>query len=169
MHTCRAFALPFVLVAVAAVAGGLFVGTARTQRSTTIYCGKATGEQMAQAMLLYTEGDGTWESLAVPRSRIPIADRRAVTLRELPGEAVKNEELAGTQWRYVNLRGVTFVNVDLRRANLEGADLRGATFAETDLRDANLAGADLTGVYFDRFTRWPAGFDPTAHGAVLDD
>jgi hypothetical protein len=34
---------------------------------------------------------------------------------------------------------------------------------------ADLADADLTGVTYDHHTRWPAAFDPAAHGAHLED
>jgi hypothetical protein len=32
---------------------------------------------------------------------------------------------------------------------------------------ANLTHAGLRGARYDRATRWPAGFDPRAHGAIL--
>lgn len=53
-------------------------------------------------------------------------------------------------------------------ARLAGTRLAGSCFRKCDLRRADLAGADLRGLRYDRFTRWPAGFDPVEHGAVLD-
>ena len=35
------------------------------------------------------------------------------------------------------------------------------------LRGVTLTGADLTGARYDHLTRWPAGFDPARHGAIL--
>ena len=52
-------------------------------------------------------------------------------------------------------------------ASLERADLRGALLYTTNLTGANLAGADLTGARYDIWTRWPSGFDPAEHGAIL--
>ena len=64
--------------------------------------------------------------------------------------------LEGADLRYRRLRAA-----DLRCANLRGANLSG-----TDLRFALLAGADITGATYDLATRWPACFDPKAHGAL---
>jgi hypothetical protein len=36
-----------------------------------------------------------------------------------------------------------------------------------DLRNANLRRTDLTGALYDAHTRWPSGFDPQRHGAVM--
>ncbi|HTE20733.1 MAG TPA: pentapeptide repeat-containing protein [Armatimonadota bacterium] len=68
--------------------------------------------------------------------------------------------LAGAQLRAANLRHVYMRGGDLRDVDLREADLTGA-----DLAGADLAGADLRGARYDRFTRWPAGFDPRARGA----
>jgi hypothetical protein len=95
-----------------------------------------------------------------------------------------------------NLRGVVligahlqharFEDADLQKALLNEADLRSASFGDANLKgaflpDANLSeaylgGADLTQAYlkgailrgatYDRFTLWPAGFDPEAAGAI---
>jgi hypothetical protein len=76
----------------------------------------------------------------------------------------------------------------LSGANLADADLRGSDLATSNLSGANLCGADLgtarlesgtllwfpgcsaglRAALYDRDTRWPAGFDPDAHGARLD-
>lgn len=70
----------------------------------------------------------------------------------------------------------------LRGVNLGGADLRGADLTDRPLLRANLARANLayakldgallegtilTGALYNKRTRWPAGFDPQARGAVL--
>ncbi len=36
-----------------------------------------------------------------------------------------------------------------------------------DFRGADLRGTDMHGTYYDARTRWPAGFDPLKHGAIL--
>lgn len=55
----------------------------------------------------------------------------------------------------------------LRSVDFRHADLRGTDVTGKDLSDADLTGAQLEGLKFDRFTRWPAGFDPLRLGAVL--
>jgi uncharacterized protein YjbI with pentapeptide repeats len=54
----------------------------------------------------------------------------------------------------------------LRRAGMEGADLTRADLRGADLTGADL-GADLGDARYDANTRWPAGFDPRKHGAIL--
>ena len=60
--------------------------------------------------------------------------------------------------------------------NLHTADMRGADLRGADLTGANLGGAIYTrrgwvstvrGTRYDAYTRWPAGFDPLKHGAIL--
>ena len=46
--------------------------------------------------------------------------------------------------RYMRLRGF-YLNIDLKRANLEGADLKGANLTWANLKRANLKGANLEG------------------------
>jgi hypothetical protein len=50
----------------------------------------------------------------------------------------------------------------LQQANLQRADLRGA-----DLRGTDPSAALLRGAIYDSHTRWPSGFDPERHGAVI--
>lgn len=72
-------------------------------------------------------------------------------------------------WRFVctDFRGATFIACDVQGADLARADLRGARIWQCDLSSAQLDDVILAGAYFDRFTRWPTGFDPQVHGAVL--
>jgi uncharacterized protein YjbI with pentapeptide repeats len=74
------------------------------------------------------------------------------------------------QWRQEVSRHAP---ADLRYADLRGADLTETELNQADLRGTNLAGAKLdgaklAGAVYDRHTRWPAGFDPRKHGAVLE-
>jgi len=57
--------------------------------------------------------------------------------------------------------------IDLTTVDFRHADLRGTDVTGKDLSDADLTGAQLEGLKFDRFTRWPEGFDPVRLGAVL--
>jgi uncharacterized protein YjbI with pentapeptide repeats len=62
----------------------------------------------------------------------------------------------------VNLHGA-----DLFGADLSGANLAGAWLGNADLDEVELEGAILRGAAYDCYTRWPAGFDPKAAGAML--
>ena len=81
-----------------------------------------------------------------------------------------------------DLVSVALTNADLQFADLRGADLREArlrvidlirpgwrtpTYVEATRRRLKLADVILTGARYDAHTRWPVGFDPQHHGAVL--
>jgi uncharacterized protein YjbI with pentapeptide repeats len=51
---------------------------------------------------------------------------------------------------------------------LKNAKLINTRLAGADLSGADLTGAKLTGAQYDATTIWPAGFDPIAAGAVLE-
>ncbi|MCC2668927.1 MAG: hypothetical protein K0Q72_1398 [Armatimonadetes bacterium] len=55
----------------------------------------------------------------------------------------------------------------LNGADLTSANLRGANLCLATLSMARLNAVDLHGARYDASTRWPDGFDPAAHGAVL--
>lgn len=71
-------------------------------------------------------------------------------------------DLRGACLQYADLLGSILQNVDLRSANLRNARLEAV-----DFRGARLSGADVNGSIYDSNTRWPEGFDPQKHGAVL--
>jgi uncharacterized protein YjbI with pentapeptide repeats len=85
--------------------------------------------------------------------------------------------LSDTNLTHADLTGASLCDANLSRANLHGAHLAGARLLrsilwaahleEADLQGAILGRADLHGALYDRGTRWPAGFDPRAHGAIL--
>ena len=56
---------------------------------------------------------------------------------------------------------------DLIGANLCGADLRDAVLIGPGLKPGTQWGVALTNARYDAHTRWPAGFDPARHGAIL--
>ena len=70
--------------------------------------------------------------------------------------------LAECDLREANLRHASMFQANLRGARLERASLLGADLSGVDLSDANLMGA-----VYDARTRWPDGFDPLPHGAIL--
>jgi uncharacterized protein YjbI with pentapeptide repeats len=71
--------------------------------------------------------------------------------------------LHGVLLRNANLEGASFCETDLTGSHLEDANLRKVSFVSTKLDDVNLEGA-----VFDRWTAWPAGFDPIRAGARMD-
>jgi uncharacterized protein YjbI with pentapeptide repeats len=90
----------------------------------------------------------------------------------LAGANLENRNLSyyplrGANLSSANLRGALLFAANLSQANLQQADLRGASVYNADLTGANLDGADLTGSYYSAGTKWPAGFDPQARGAIL--
>jgi uncharacterized protein YjbI with pentapeptide repeats len=78
-------------------------------------------------------------------------------------------DLRGRNLRRRDLRGADLREADLSRADLREANLRGAWLYHTNLTGADLRGAILAGARFDYRTCWPAGFDPAALGAHLED
>lgn len=76
---------------------------------------------------------------------------------DLGNSSFQNSKLVGA-----NLRGAKGIG-DVLKADLRGADLRGAVFTCTAYY---MEGCKLKGAKFDKSTRWPAGFDVAASGAV---
>ena len=85
----------------------------------------------------------------------------------IPGSPDKGPQLRTARLRRARLSGHALRNADLRGADLREADLSRADLAGADLTGAKLAGARLEGAHYDSHTRWPAGFDPRQHGAML--
>ncbi len=107
------------------------------------------------------------------RTRPPVLSRSGVARTELAGVALhhadlRNADLAGARLSGADLRAADLRNARLQGAMLERADLRGAQLEGADLTGAALEGADLAGARYDAATRWPAGMDPRARGALPD-
>jgi len=112
------------------------------------------------------------------RADLVRANLRRATLRDakLFGADLRHAWLDGAHLADANLTDVMFSGAIMTRADLTGANLTdgtlaGATLTQADLRGANLHNvylreANLRGARYDAATRWPAGFDPEAHGAV---
>ncbi len=91
------------------------------------------------------------------------------------GTDLSKADLRGVDLTQAHLRGCRFVDADLR--DLKGlGSVTSGVFAGADLRGANLSGfrdaavppfTGFKGALFDKWTRWPADFDPVAAGAVL--
>jgi hypothetical protein len=104
--------------------------------------------------------------------------RRTNMTRSILDEALCREaDFRGARLVQASLRGTLFQNADLREAELRKADARGADFTGSDLWKADLRGTDLTGAQLatarlteakvSDLTKWPAGFDWEAAGAIL--
>ena len=85
-------------------------------------------------------------------------------------------DLAEADLAGANLRQSDFLESRLAGANLSKADLRGANLQWAILSDAypwwrqpGRRVVHLEGARYDRFTRWPRGFNPRAAGARLDE
>ncbi|MCS6814193.1 MAG: pentapeptide repeat-containing protein [Cyanobacteria bacterium] len=86
----------------------------------------------------------------------------------LAGEDLSYADLRGVNLQGANLRGCDLSFADLEASDLTGADLRGCLLFSTNLRGATLDGALFTRADFDSYTRFPEGFDPTAHDMTQD-
>lgn len=88
--------------------------------------------------------------------------------QEQPGLVLANVRISGDKhdadFSRCVLQNVNFEGTDLDEANFGSATIRGCNF---DM--AGLERADLTDATYDAETKWPAGFDPEAHGARPDD
>lgn len=103
---------------------------------------------------------------------------------DLSGADLTDANLSAADMDRANLRGAVLRGCRLGRARLRGADLRGANLSDALMGrllwggitldelppEACEHGCDgyvaiLTGAVYDARTRWPAGFDPQAHGA----
>lgn len=77
---------------------------------------------------------------------------------------LEHADLTRANLTHAHLTLASLSDACLRGARLEGADLRSAWLG---CPGAALPAADFHGASYDRKTRWPAGFDPRAHGAIL--
>lgn len=79
--------------------------------------------------------------------------------------------LDGVSFANSNLRNARLVATNLSGANLMFADIDGAEFYNAYLHGADIraywGAIKLAGAQYTLKTKWPAGFDPSAHGAVL--
>jgi hypothetical protein len=80
---------------------------------------------------------------------------------DLSGASLRNADLRGAVLYQSTLVGSKFNDANLERANLEGACIVGADFSRANLTEVKLLDAK-----FDPQTKWPAGFNPIALGAV---
>jgi uncharacterized protein YjbI with pentapeptide repeats len=102
------------------------------------------------------------------RARLNEASLRTANLREA--------SLDEAQLQRADLRDADLSDAALGGANLAGADLRGADLGDAELlliatgdgREITGTDANFHGARYDRRTRWPAGFDPLKHGAILE-
>jgi uncharacterized protein YjbI with pentapeptide repeats len=99
--------------------------------------------------------------------------KRRLGVDSLAGANLSGEDLRWTYLQEVdlaraNLQGADLAGTNLRNANLQGADLRGANLSKANLEEADLRGADLTGVQnliirqiavavYDKETKFPEG------------
>ena len=131
-----------------------------------------------------TDREGWWLGVVLATTMLVGCGLLAVQLRvywatkkhgvqpELQSVVIPGSPDKGPQLRTAKLRGAALAraalrNADLRGADLRGADLRGADLSGADLTGAKLGGARLDGARYDAHTRWPTGFDPRQHAAVL--
>ena len=112
---------------------------------------EAAPQSLREADLAYSE-----------RASRPIENRT----RRGFGEDLANLDLRSLDLENQDLTDADLRGADLRRTRLWGACLRRARLEGADMREADLTLAIVKGAMYDDGTRWPAGFDPQARGAV---
>jgi uncharacterized protein YjbI with pentapeptide repeats len=90
-----------------------------------------------------------------------------ITPADLTNAQLLGATLRGAKLARGVLKGADLTKADLRSVVLTGANLQGAKLQGANLTGADLTGADLTNALYDAATRWPVGFDPQKHGALL--
>jgi hypothetical protein len=125
-----------------------------------------TGAFMDQGDLCYKNLRGVNLSGVVlpPGTFLTGAD---LTGANLQGASLDSATLNSARLRRANLRRADLHAVDLMNTDLRGADLQEANLRAADFWDADLRGVKLAGAQYDARTRWPEGFDPLDHGAIL--
>ena len=98
---------------------------------------------------------------------------------DLQWAVLEEAHLEGVALKDAQLKDARLARANLFRAHLEGTILLRAHLDEANLQSARLEGANLTQAHLDRArlegaiyspgTKWPDGFDPAAHGAVLKE
>jgi uncharacterized protein YjbI with pentapeptide repeats len=172
MRRWRQF-LTFAILPAAVLAGALLG-----------YCQRTSDRTSRALLLLGAGGMGGPPGRHLRGANLPNINLagRDLSCDFLTDANLNGANLSDTNLTHADLTGATLCDATLARANLHGAHLAGANLQrsilwtahleEADLQGADLQGAildhaDLHGALYDRATRWSAGFDPRAHGAVL--
>jgi hypothetical protein len=120
----------------------------------------------------YMGGGGAWIDLraaALAGADLAGADLEGAVLKRanLAGADLSRARMWDANLEKANLHTAHLVDADLRAVSLEGADLTGADLTGAVLEKEGFVPARLHGARYDARTRWPEGFDPAQHGAVL--
>ena len=80
---------------------------------------------------------------------------------------IQNCNFEHADLRFVNLYKAQIWKSDLSHADMRSVRLEAATIMGCDLHEADLANIKLEECHYDAATKWPTGFDPRSHGAIL--
>lgn len=146
----------------------------RLQRlQSALNAAAAAGDPTAQALRANTP-DAVLDKLTAQLNTIA-QQRRAgaapektqIPAPDLSGAKLTGAKLPGAKLEKASMTGADLTGASLTRAVLRGSDLRGARLQSADLTGADLTGANLANALYDPQTRWPEGYDPLKHGALL--
>lgn len=124
----------------------------------------ATGANLAGCKLAGARLGGTWDKASFARA-------------DLTGADLTGGGFDGADFGRAVLAGADLTGSHFRKSSFAGADLSGADLTDTSWLGADLTGATVTdavwmGAYFDKDTKWPAGFVPPGemrwHGRGTD-
>jgi uncharacterized protein YjbI with pentapeptide repeats len=109
------------------------------------------------------------ENAELARAELPRAPLSFAVLRgaNLVGANLAGADLEGAVLSCTPSWPMLTIPQALSVAHLAGANLTGANVRGVDFRLIYLARVNFTGAVYDTHTRWPKGFDPQKHGAVL--
>ena len=122
-----------------------------------------SGADLSGATL--TSCDLTRAELRRLRPRWATLDRCDLSGADLRGSDLSQCHLLHPRFQGADLRDLAGVGV-VKCGVFDGADLRGANFGSFR-DDGTPPKTSFRGARYDRYTRWPPGFDPVAEGAVL--
>ncbi len=111
---------------------------------------------------------------------LSVAPLNNVDFSAIPGEDpffFRDIGFVNSNFENASFEGCRFEHVWFSNAQLYGTNFQLARFKDVLFDEARIIGADFTGAefilcnlegaVFDATTRWPDGFDPIAHGAIL--
>lgn len=135
-----------------------------------LFLAKFVGASLAKAN--FQEADLT--SASFSQAKAAGADFRGAIFK---ATGLQSADFSGANFQDTDLGNSSFQNSKLNGANLRGAkgigDVQKADLREADLRGAvftcsayYMEGCRLKGARYDKDTKWPAGFDVAASGAV---
>lgn len=113
--------------------------------------------------------EASFNGAKLTRADFTGANLKEVSLsgHNLRNTVFNNAEMKEADLSLADMRDSELSYANLREADLTKADLRGANIKGADLSEARLSGTIFKGAIADDFTKFPAGFNPSAEGVIF--